>query len=116
MPGVSTTSPPPASVESVRQAFERCRNQRFLIFSINSDVCYYPEEQGELMAALESAGVSCMRIIVHSDKGHDSFLLEPALYHPHLTFLLEERGLLAIRYSPTVAIQETFRKHIQAKN
>ncbi len=81
-----------AGVASLEQAFERCRDQRFLIFSINSDVCYYPEEQGELMAALERAGVSCMRIIVHSDKGHDSFLLEPALYHPHLTFLLEGRG------------------------
>ena len=81
-----------AGAGSLREAFERCRDQRFLIFSINSDVCYYPEEQGELMATLEEAGVSCMRIIVHSDKGHDSFLLEPALYHPHLTFLLEGRG------------------------
>lgn len=81
-----------AGADSLREAFERCRDQRFLIFSINSDVCYYPEEQGELMATLEEAGVSCMRIIVHSDKGHDSFLLEPALYHPHLTFLLEGRG------------------------
>ncbi|MCY3593220.1 MAG: homoserine O-acetyltransferase [Acidobacteria bacterium] len=81
-----------AGAGSLREAFERCRDQRFLIFSINSDVCYYPEEQGDLMATLEEAGVSCMRIIVHSDKGHDSFLLEPALYHPHLTFLLEGRG------------------------
>ncbi len=81
-----------AGAGSLREAFERCRDQRFLIFSINSDVCYYPEEQGDLMATLEEAGVSCMRIIVHSDKGHDSFLLEPALFHPHLTFLLEGRG------------------------
>ena len=81
-----------AGAPSLTAAFERCRDQRFLIFSINSDVCYYPEEQGDLMATLEEAGVSCMRIIVHSDKGHDSFLLEPALYHPHLTFMLEGRG------------------------
>ena len=81
-----------AGVGSLQGAFERCSDQRFLIFSINSDVCYYPEEQGDLMATLEEAGVSCMRIIVHSDKGHDSFLLEPALYHPHLTFMLEGRG------------------------
>ena len=81
-----------AGTGSLGEVFERCRDQRFLIFSINSDVCYYPEEQGELMAALQAAGASCMRIIVHSDKGHDSFLLEPALYHPHLTFMLEGRG------------------------
>ena len=81
-----------AGVAFVGEAFERCRDQRFLIFSINSDVCYYPEEQGELMATLQASGVRCMRIIVHSDKGHDSFLLEPALYHPHLTFMLEGRG------------------------
>ncbi len=81
-----------AGVESAKDAFGRCRDQRFLIFSINSDVCYYPEEQADLAAALEGAGVSCMRITVHSDKGHDSFLLEPALYQPHLAFLLEGRG------------------------
>ncbi len=82
-----------AGAVSLEDALRRCRGQRFLIFSINSDVCYYPEEQEELMTALEAAGAGCMRIIVHSDKGHDSFLLEPALYQPHLTFLLEGRGM-----------------------
>jgi hypothetical protein len=28
---------------------------------------------------------------VHSDKGHDSFLLEPQLYTPHLSFTLDGR-------------------------
>jgi homoserine O-acetyltransferase len=32
-----------------------------------------------------------MHITVHSDKGHDSFLLEPQLYTPHLAFTLEGR-------------------------
>ena len=81
-----------AGAGSLREAFERCRDQRFLIFSINSDVCYYPEEQGDLMATLEEAGVSCMRSIVHSDKGHNSFPLEQAPYDPHLTFMLEGRA------------------------
>ncbi len=29
-----------------------------------------------------------MHITVHSDKGHDSFLLEPELYTPHLAYTL----------------------------
>ncbi|MFM2143063.1 MAG: hypothetical protein RLZZ476_1607, partial [Verrucomicrobiota bacterium] len=37
------------------------------------------------------AGVSNMHITVHSDKGHDSFLLEPQLYTPHLAYTLEGR-------------------------
>ncbi len=31
-----------------------------------------------------------MWITVHSDKGHDSFLLEPRLYTPHLTQVLDQ--------------------------
>jgi homoserine O-acetyltransferase len=30
-----------------------------------------------------------MRITVHSDKGHDSFLLEPELFTPHIRAALE---------------------------
>ena len=44
-----------------------------------------------MVAALERAGVSTMHITVHSDKGHDSFLLEPQLYTPHLVYTLEGR-------------------------
>ncbi|HHC08405.1 MAG TPA: homoserine O-acetyltransferase [Actinobacteria bacterium] len=66
------------------EVFARCREQRFMIFSIDSDVCYYPEEQEELAGLLKAAGVRHRRITVHSEKGHDSFLLEPALYAPHL--------------------------------
>jgi homoserine O-acetyltransferase len=29
-----------------------------------------------------------MHITVHSDKGHDSFLLEPNLYTPHISWML----------------------------
>lgn len=68
--------------------FTRCRHQQYLLFSINSDVCFYPEEQEEMEEILEEAGVDCMRITVHSDKGHDSFLLEPELYTPHLVYAL----------------------------
>ena len=72
-------------------ARSRAAGHHYLIFSIDSDFCFYPEEQAELVACLERAGVSSMHITVHSDKGHDSFLLEPELYTPHLVHTLEGR-------------------------
>ena len=82
-----------AGVDSYEQLFERSRKagHHYLIFSIDSDFCFYPEEQAELTAHLERANVSNMHITVHSSKGHDSFLLEPELYTPHLTYTLEGR-------------------------
>ncbi|HSP42339.1 MAG TPA: homoserine O-acetyltransferase [Luteolibacter sp.] len=62
--------------------------QRWLVFSIDSDFCFYPEEQSELIGHLEQAGVESMHITVHSNKGHDSFLLEPDLFTPHVSWLL----------------------------
>nr|NIP98807.1 homoserine O-acetyltransferase [Akkermansiaceae bacterium] len=56
----------------------------------DSDFCFYPEEQAELVLALETAGIEPVYITVHSDKGHDSFLLEPALYAPHIHYALRE--------------------------
>lgn len=67
----------------------RAANQRWLVFSIDSDFCFYPEEQAELVRHLERAKVDCMHITVHSEKGHDSFLLEPNLYTPHIAWMLE---------------------------
>jgi len=67
----------------------RCRKQRFMVFTIDSDVCYYPDEQEEMVKALKRSGVSVRRVTVHSDKGHDSFLLEPELFAPHLIDVLE---------------------------
>ena len=76
--------------ETPADLFERARlaGQRWLVFSIDSDFCFYPEEQAELVKHLEEAKVDVMHIIVHSDKGHDSFLLEPDLYTPHLSWVL----------------------------
>jgi homoserine O-acetyltransferase len=68
--------------------FTRCRRQQYLIFSIDSDCCFYPEEQAELARVLKLAGVEATRITLHSDKGHDSFLLEPHLYRPFLRAIL----------------------------
>ncbi len=76
--------------ETPQELFDACaRNgQKWLVFSIDSDFCFYPEEQAELVQHLESAKVESMHITVHSDKGHDSFLLEPDLYTPHISWLL----------------------------
>ena len=69
--------------------FERCREQEYLVFSIDSDVCFYPEEQDELYRHLLSAGVAAEYLTVHSEKGHDSFLLEPHLYAEPIRRMLE---------------------------
>jgi homoserine O-acetyltransferase len=82
-----------AGVSSYADLFQRSTQSghHYLIFSIDSDFCFYPEEQAELTAMLEKAGTSSMMITVHSNKGHDSFLLEPELYAPHLHYTLEGR-------------------------
>lgn len=72
------------------EALRVCKDQFFMVFSVDSDVCFYPEEQERMMQALKSAGVPSRRITVHSEKGHDSFLLEPSLFAPHLRHTLEE--------------------------
>ena len=79
-----------ADCNTLEQAFLRCRNHRFLVFSIDSDVCFYPEEQAEVISHLKAAGADATRITVHTDKGHDSFLLEPNLYQPYLRAFLFE--------------------------
>ncbi|TVS07334.1 MAG: homoserine O-acetyltransferase [Cyanobium sp. PLM2.Bin73] len=78
-----------AGASDYTDLFSRCQDQRMLIFTIDSDVSFYPEEQERLSMALKSAGVRHLRITVHSDKGHDSFLLEPELFHPHIAHALD---------------------------
>lgn len=67
-------------VESIQEALGRCRHQRWQVFTVDSDVCFYPEEQTEMYNMLLAAGVPARRFTLHSDKGHDSFLTEPHLY------------------------------------
>lgn len=81
-----------AGAASLEEAFARCSGQRFLVFSIDSDLSFYPDEQARLVRLLKGAGVDSTWITVHSDKGHDSFLLEPRLYAPYIShFLCETR-------------------------
>ncbi|MGF1678596.1 MAG: homoserine O-acetyltransferase [Candidatus Methylacidiphilales bacterium] len=79
-----------AGVETAEELFAPCREagQHWLVFSIDSDYCFFPEEQDCLAAQLRKGKVKNMHLTVHSDKGHDSFLLEPELFTPHLDHLL----------------------------
>jgi len=77
-----------AGCATLEEAFIRCRNHKFLVFSIDSDVCFYPDEQAELMDYLKKAGADATRITVHTEKGHDAFLLEPQLFQPYMTAFL----------------------------
>ncbi|PIN85737.1 MAG: homoserine O-acetyltransferase [Candidatus Diapherotrites archaeon CG11_big_fil_rev_8_21_14_0_20_37_9] len=67
---------------SLEKAFAKSNatNPEYLIASINSDVCFYPEEQKAMVQALEKAGKTPQYFTVDSDKGHDSFLLEQEKY------------------------------------
>lgn len=71
--------------------FRRSREagHQYLVFSIDEDYCFYPEEQSALVKLLKEADVPHLFLTVHSEKGHDSFLLEPDLYTPHIQVMLQ---------------------------
>ena len=77
-----------AGADNYADIFSKCQHQKYLVFSISSDVCFYPDQQQALVSQLKAAKVPNMYITVHSEKGHDSFLLEPELYTPHLHYTL----------------------------
>jgi homoserine O-acetyltransferase len=81
-----------AGARDYQDLFRRCRDHEFLVFSIDSDLSFPPPEQAKLVQHLKRARVPVMWITVHSDKGHDSFLLEPRLYTPHIRQALEREG------------------------
>jgi len=72
------------------ELFRRCQQQNFLIFSIDSDVCFYPEAQKQMVDLLQQAQVPTTWLTVHSDKGHDSFLVDPDLFAPHIRYQLNQ--------------------------
>ncbi len=75
---------------SISELLASDSDHEYLLFSIDSDVCFYPEDQHDLVEALKAGGVPARRVTVHSDKGHDSFLLDVDLFSPHLRHLLEQ--------------------------
>lgn len=70
------------------EVFAACRHQRHLVFTIEHDTCFAPAQQEQQCRVLRKAHVPYQHITVHSDKGHDSFLLEPDLYTPHIAYFL----------------------------
>lgn len=78
-----------AGTETRKAAFARCAHQRYMVFSIDSDVCFYSGEQAQLVNKLKQVEIPCRYVTVHSEKGHDAFLLEPDLFTPHLAYSLE---------------------------
>lgn len=75
--------------ESIEDLLSRCRDQRWMLFTIDSDVCFYPDEQEQMEATLKGVRVPVRRYTIHSEKGHDSFLTEPQLYTPLLSDVLQ---------------------------
>jgi O-acetylhomoserine (thiol)-lyase len=75
---------------SLEEVFAACRRQRHLVFTIKGDACFAPEQQDQQCRALRKARVPHQHMTVHSDKGHDSFLLEPELYTPHIAYFLRQ--------------------------
>lgn len=74
--------------KTFEELLKRCRDQQWMIFTIDSDVCFYPEEQENMVRTLNTAGVPVLWHTVHSDKGHDAFLLEPDKFKPGLQAVL----------------------------
>ena len=66
------------------EALSVCREQSWHVFTIDTDVCFYPSEQAGLVAALKAAEVTVEWIKVSSPKGHDAFLTEPHLFEDAL--------------------------------
>ena len=79
-----------AGAKDLPEILSKCKDQKFLVFSIDSDVCFYPDEQLQLVNLLKEQKIDCQYFIVHSDRGHDSFLLDPELFTPAIAYRLQE--------------------------
>ncbi len=55
---------------SLMDVLSRCTHQRWQVFTVDSDVCFYPEEQTDMYNALLGVGVPVRRFTLHSEKGH----------------------------------------------
>ncbi|XHR28480.1 MAG: homoserine O-acetyltransferase [Chthoniobacteraceae bacterium] len=98
-----------SGAKSCVELFNRCQGQEYLVFSIDSDGAFPQREQGKLVKTLKAAHVPVIWITVHSDKGHDSFLLEPHLFTPHLTAALAA-------HEPAAAPRPSSRARAKAKS
>ncbi len=79
------------SVDACFQEFAKNRVP-VLLFSIDTDYCFTAESVEGYYQRLVRNGVNARHVKIQSDKGHDSFLLEPELYDTAMKyFLLDTR-------------------------
>ena len=62
----------------------------FMIFSINTDCCFTPRGISHFYRRLLKNGVQARYACIRSQKGHDSFLLEPELYEKGIVSSLSD--------------------------
>ena len=62
------------------KSISNLQNVNTLVLSVDSDVCFYPEEQTDFVNILKDNKVQTTHHMIQSTKGHDSFLLEPELF------------------------------------
>lgn len=75
---------------SVDAAFRRFADHGipFMLFSINTDCCFSSRAISAFHRRLCKNGVNAQYTCIHSQKGHDSFLIEPELYQEQMTKFL----------------------------
>jgi len=66
------------------ESISKLKNINTLVISVDSDVCFYPEEQSEFVKLLEANQINVTHKTISSTKGHDCFLLEPDLFEKEL--------------------------------
>ncbi len=64
-----------------------------LSFSIDTDLCFLPEDIERMHQLLLRSGVESQHCRIVSEKGHDSFLLEPELYEKQIRAFLSDSKL-----------------------
>ncbi len=80
------------------EAFRKARDVRFCVLRFTSDWLYPTPESRSIVRALNAAGAKASFLEVHSDKGHDAFLLDEPVMEAALGGFIESaaraRGLL----------------------
>jgi len=73
-------------------AFRKARDVRFCVFSFTSDWLYPTTESRAVVRALNAAGARVSFLEIHTDKGHDAFLLDEPVLRAALGGFLESAG------------------------
>jgi homoserine O-acetyltransferase/O-succinyltransferase len=77
-----------AQVSSFGELLSHCSNKQFLVLSIDRDHCFPRKEQVLLSETLAAEQAQVKHVTVHSDKGHDAFLVQPELFEAQIADFL----------------------------